>query len=68
MNKFLQKTVVITLLLWGVTLSAQNVGINGTGATPNSYAMLDIASSTNNKGILIPRLTTGQRSGIAGLG
>ncbi|MBL4706097.1 MAG: hypothetical protein JKY54_16340 [Flavobacteriales bacterium] len=65
------KSTLLTLTLcFGVVLlgTAQNVGINNTGATPNSYAMLDIASSTNNKGILIPRLTTVERSGIGGLG
>jgi len=33
----------------------QNVGINGTGATPNPSAMLDIASS--DKGLLLPRVS-----------
>lgn len=49
-------------------LFSQNVGINNTGATPNQYAILDVDVSTNNKGILIPRLSTAQRTGIAGLG
>jgi len=35
--------------------NAQNIGINATGATPNSSAMLDVASTT--KGLLIPRMT-----------
>ncbi len=43
------------------TTSAQSVGI-GT-ATPNASAQLDISS--NNKGMLIPRLTTAQRDAIA---
>lgn len=34
--------------------SAQNVGINETGATPNTSAMLDIESA--NKGLLVPRI------------
>jgi hypothetical protein len=33
---------------------AQNVGINATGAAPNSSAMLDVSST--NKGLLIPRV------------
>lgn len=41
--------------------SAQNVGI-GT-PTPNSSAQLDISS--NNKGLLIPRMTTSQRLAIS---
>ncbi len=34
---------------------AQNVGVNATGATPNTSAMLDI--SATNKGLLIPRVS-----------
>ncbi|MEO8589707.1 MAG: hypothetical protein ABI432_10090 [Flavobacteriales bacterium] len=47
---------------------AQNVGINDTGAPPNPYAVLDVDIATNNKGIMVPRLTTAQRTSIAGLG
>ncbi|HRO75080.1 MAG TPA: hypothetical protein PLP27_02895, partial [Crocinitomicaceae bacterium] len=36
-------------------LNAQNVGINSTGATPNTSAGLDVDFS--NKGVLIPRVT-----------
>lgn len=42
---------------------AQNIGINATGALPDSTAMLDIASTTS--GLLIPRMTTTQRNAIA---
>jgi hypothetical protein len=45
------------------TLVAQNVGINATGAAPNASAMLDITSTTS--GLLIPRMTTAQRTAIA---
>jgi hypothetical protein len=45
-------------------LQAQNVGINNTGAAADSKAMLDISSNT--KGVLIPRLTQGERDAIAG--
>ena len=41
---------------------ALNIGINATGAIPDGSAMLDITSI--DKGILIPRMTTGQRTGI----
>ncbi len=50
-------------------LTAQNVAINETGSAPNSNSMLDInADSNHDKGLLIPRLTTSQRTGISGLG
>ena len=40
------------------------IAINDNGASPNSNTMLDISfSGTNYKGILIPRMTTAQRTG-----
>ena len=53
--------VVIMLLLVTAT-SAQNVAINSDGSTAHSSAMLDIKS--NSKGMLIPRMTSAQRSVI----
>jgi len=48
--------------------SAQNVGINATGTTPSSSAMLDIDvsafASNNKKGLLIPRMSTFARDAI----
>ena len=44
-------------------LFAQNIAINSTGALPNASAMLDVQSTT--KGMLIPRMTTTQRTAIA---
>lgn len=38
-----------------VTVLCQNVGINSTGAAPNTSSMLDI--SATNKGLLIPRVS-----------
>lgn len=46
----------------------QNIGINDTGVAPNPFALLDISSTTNDKGLLIPRLSTADRMAIAGLG
>ena len=46
-----------------VTFSfAQNVAINADASLPNSSAMLDVKST--NKGILIPRMTSAQRTAI----
>lgn len=50
---------VLAFLAWVSEASAQNVGINETGANPNASAMLDVAA--NNKGILIPRLNRAQK-------
>jgi len=53
---------LIILLLWFQWSTAQNIGINSTGATPDLKAMLDVAST--NSGLLIPRMTTTQRDAI----
>lgn len=50
-------------LLSTVPALAQNVAINGTGAAPAASAMLDVSSTT--MGILIPRMSTAQRTAIA---
>lgn len=42
---------------------SQNVAINSSGAAPVASAMLDIASTSS--GLLIPRMTTAQRTAIA---
>jgi hypothetical protein len=59
---------IVFLAVVSVNATAQNVSINNTGAVPNTNAMLDIDVSTNDMGLLIPRLTTGERTGIIGLG
>ena len=53
-----------TLLASGLisSLYAQNVGINTDNSNPDASAMLDVKSI--NKGILIPRMTTAQRTAI----
>lgn len=45
---------IVSTLLFCQFASAQNVGINSTGATPDATAGLDI--SFTNKGLLIPRV------------
>ncbi len=57
--------ILLTALMLTVFSStqAQNVAINGTGALPVASAMLDISSTT--MGILIPRMSTAQRTAIA---
>jgi len=66
----MKKTTLPKILVLGGFLSfsafnsfAQNVGINATGATPNSSAMLDISST--EKGLLAPRMTQVQRNAIS---
>ena len=66
MKKYL---FILTILLpFGLNkILAQNVSINDTGNPPNSFSVLDVDCSSNNKGLLIPRLTTTQRTSILGL-
>lgn len=56
-------TFAITASLLTFPLLAQNVAINGTGAAPAASAMLDVASTTS--GMLVPRMTSAQRTAIA---
>lgn len=55
------------ILVVGLFLSSQlnfgQVGINSTGTAPNTSAMLDVSS--NNKGLLIPRMTQAERDAIS---
>ena len=47
--------IVLTLLLLDIkVLTAQNIGINSTGVSPDPSAMLDVSST--NTGVLIPRV------------
>lgn len=48
--------------LLSVNMVAQNVAINTGGSNADPSAMLDVKS--NNKGMLVPRITTAQRCGI----
>ena len=53
----------IAILLFVVSISARaQVGINPTGANPDNSAMLDVSST--DKGVLVPRMTAAQRTGI----
>ena len=71
--KNLTNSIVIILLVTfslvpSTLIFSQNVSINNTGASANSNAILDVDDSNNDKGILIPRITTNQRVAISGLG
>lgn len=57
-KKFTLGLLFLQLVCWG---HAQRVGIGTT--TPHASAMLDVSSV--NKGLLLPRMTTGQRNAIS---
>jgi Chaperone of endosialidase len=54
---------VILITICGYHSNAQSLAINTTGASAGTSAMLDVSSTV--KGILIPRMTTAQRTAIA---
>lgn len=58
----MKKLLLIAGLLSNGYYFSQNVGINATGAAPDASAMLDITSTIS--GLLIPRMTSVQRTAI----
>jgi hypothetical protein len=58
----MKKLLPSIFIIFSFSISAQNVGINSTGAPPSASAMLDVASTTS--GFLVPRMTTAQRTAI----
>lgn len=59
----MKSLLFITLLFIGLNDLAAQVSINTDNSTPNPSAMLDVKST--DKGILIPRMTTAQRTAVA---
>jgi hypothetical protein len=58
----MKKYLLIPVIIFPTVLFAQSVGVSADGSLPDNTAMLDIKS--NSKGLLIPRLTTAQRTAI----
>jgi hypothetical protein len=58
----MKQIFILLAILFTGNLFSQNVGINGSGATPNTSAMLDIVST--GSGLLIPRMTNAQKNVI----
>ena len=54
---------VILITIYGYDLPAQSLAVNTSGAIANSSSILDVSSTV--KGLLIPRMTTAQRTAIA---
>ncbi len=50
------------VVFFGFTSYSQSVGINEDASAPNPSAMLDVKSTT--KGMLVPRMTSAERTGI----
>jgi hypothetical protein len=62
MKKLILFTFLVTFLLLADRVNSQ-VAINSDGSIPNSSSMLDISSTS--KGMLIPRMTSAQKTAIA---
>ena len=62
----MKSIILIICISSGVLNSiAQNIGVNSTGALPHTSAILDVdASPSNNKGFLMPRLSSVERKSI----
>ena len=56
-------TILLTAVLFTALSTMAQVAINTDGTSPDASAMLDVKST--EKGILIPRMTTAQRTGIS---
>jgi hypothetical protein len=63
MKKYFILTLLAVSNVFITDIIAQSVAINSTGTAPDSKAMLDISS--NAKGVLVPRMTQGERDAIA---
>ena len=60
----MKNLIFISFIIFSNGVSvAQSVAINNDGSTPNASAILDIKSTA--KGLLIPRMTTAERTAIA---
>ena len=64
MKHFSQKLWLLLLLAIGINDAFSQVKIGSTG-TAHASSVLELATSTNNKGLLVPRLTSAQRLLIA---
>ena len=63
-----RSVIIAFLLLLSAVAFSQNVAINSTGTAANASSMLDISSGASNTlGLLIPRMTNAQRTGIVTL-
>lgn len=60
----MKKLIVLLACISPAILFAQSVAINADASQPDNSAMLDIKS--NSKGLLMPRLTSQQRTSISG--
>lgn len=61
MKTFVLKTIIFSFILAISLNTFAQVAINDNGNAPNTNAILDVDVSSNDKGLLIPRLTSAER-------
>lgn len=61
------RLLFVLLCFLSTAAFAQNKSLGVGTVTPNPNAALDVSSPTNNQGALMPRLTTAQRTAMAGI-
>ena len=61
-KQFHLSLILLVCSISTTSLMAQNVGVNETGAAPNTSAVLDVSST--DKGVLIPRMTSAQKNAM----
>lgn len=57
--------ILVLSIVYSNAFAQSGVAINGTGAAPNSKAILDLDASSGTMGLLIPRMTSAER-GVVG--
>jgi Chaperone of endosialidase/Head domain of trimeric autotransporter adhesin len=65
MSRVIRFILPIALILGIYTEGSSQVAVNTDGSAADTKAMLDVKST--DKGVFLPRMTTAQRTGIAGL-
>jgi trimeric autotransporter adhesin len=59
----MKKIILLLTIVFTTKANAQSIAINSTGTSANSTSILDVSST--NKGLLIPRMSSVQRTGIS---
>lgn len=62
MKKGILFSLFLSNMIWCSTTFSQNIGVNGTGATPDESAILDVDAP--DKGILVPRVSLTDTSDV----
>src|SRR6056297_205283 len=62
LRKLILRMAVVVCIAIPTQVISQNVAINSDGSNPDASAMLDVSSTS--KGMLIPRMTSAQRTSI----